>query len=93
MMLLGMPHCGTTMCNDVAQDIHGDITMGHDVARDAHCGTTMCNDVAQDIHYDITMDNDVAMCTYQGITMDNNIDMNLFCYVLLNQHSINSSTA
>ncbi len=32
MMLLGMPHCGTTMGNNVARDIHYDITMDNDVA-------------------------------------------------------------
>ncbi len=42
---------------------HYDITMGHDVAKDAYCGTTMGNDVARGIHCDITMDNDFAMCT------------------------------
>ncbi len=32
MTLLGMPHCGTTMGNDVARDIHYDITMDNDIA-------------------------------------------------------------
>ncbi len=31
MMLLGMPNCGTTMGNNVARDIHYDITMDNDV--------------------------------------------------------------
>ncbi len=30
--LLGMPHCGTTMGNDIARDIHCDATMNNDVA-------------------------------------------------------------
>ncbi len=32
MTLLVMPHCGTTMGNDIAKDIHYDITMDNDVA-------------------------------------------------------------
>ncbi len=32
MTLLGMPHCGTTMGNDVASDIHYVITMDNDIA-------------------------------------------------------------
>ncbi len=32
MTLLGMPHCGTTMGNDVARDIHCDATMDNEVA-------------------------------------------------------------
>ncbi len=43
---------------------HYDITMGHDVVRNAHCGTTMGNDVARDVHYDVTMDNDVAITSF-----------------------------
>ncbi len=31
-MMLGMHHCGTTMGNNVAWDIHYDITMDNDVA-------------------------------------------------------------
>ncbi len=31
MMLLGMPHCGTTMGNDIARDIHYDVTMDNDI--------------------------------------------------------------
>ncbi len=31
MSLLGMPHCGTTMSNDIARDIHYDVTMDNDV--------------------------------------------------------------
>ncbi len=31
MTLLGMPHCGTTLANDDARDIHCDITMDNDV--------------------------------------------------------------
>ncbi len=31
MMLLGMSHCGTTMGNNIARDIHYDITMDNDV--------------------------------------------------------------
>ncbi len=43
---------------------HYDITIGHNIVRDArHCGTTMGNNIARDIHCDITMDNDIAMCT------------------------------
>ncbi len=30
--LLGMPHCDTTMGNNVARDIHYDVTMDNDVA-------------------------------------------------------------
>ncbi len=32
MTLLGMPHYGTTMGNDIARDIHCDATMGNDIA-------------------------------------------------------------
>ncbi len=32
MTLLGMPHCGTTMGNDVARDMHYDVTMDNDIA-------------------------------------------------------------
>ncbi len=32
MTLLGMPHCGTTMGNNVTRDIHYDVTMDNDVA-------------------------------------------------------------
>ncbi len=42
---------------------HYDITMGHDVVRDAPLWHNKDNNVARDIHYDITMDNDVAMYT------------------------------
>ncbi len=37
-----------------------DITMGNDIARDVHCEITMSNDVAM-CTYGITMHNDVAM--------------------------------
>ncbi len=45
--------------------------MGNDIAGDVHCEITMGNDIARDIHCDIIMSNDVAMCTYHGITMHN----------------------
>ncbi len=32
MTLLGMPYCGTTMGNNVAMDIHYDVTMDNDIA-------------------------------------------------------------
>ncbi len=32
MTLLGMPHCGKTMGNDIARDVHYDVTMDNDVA-------------------------------------------------------------
>ncbi len=32
MMLLGMPHCGTTMSDNVTRDIHYDVTMDNDIA-------------------------------------------------------------
>ncbi len=37
MTLLGMPHCGTTMGNDVAKDVHYDVTMDNDVAMNLFC--------------------------------------------------------
>ncbi len=37
MTLLGMPHCGTTMGNDIARDVHYDITMDNDVAMNLLC--------------------------------------------------------
>ncbi len=37
MMLLGMPYCGTTMGNDVAKDVHYDVTMDNDVAMNLFC--------------------------------------------------------
>ncbi len=57
----------TTFCWDALFlcSMTHDITMAHNVARDAHYGITMNND----IHCDITMGNDVAMCTSQCITM------------------------
>ncbi len=38
--------------------------MGNDVARDIHCDITMGNDIAQFVSYVITMHNDVAMPNY-----------------------------
>ncbi len=35
--LLGMPHCGTTMGNDIDRDIHYDITMDNDIDMDLFC--------------------------------------------------------
>ncbi len=32
MTLLGMPHCGITMGNDIVMDIYCDITMDNDIA-------------------------------------------------------------
>ncbi len=32
MTLLGMPHCGTTMGDNITRDIHYDITMDNDIA-------------------------------------------------------------
>ncbi len=32
MTLVAMPHCGTTMGNDIAGDIHCDATIDNDVA-------------------------------------------------------------
>ncbi len=46
MTLLEMPHCGTTMLNDVARDIH--------------CGITMDNNVAMCTSHVIIMNNDIA---------------------------------
>ncbi len=37
MTLLGMPHCGTTMGNDVARDVHYDVTMDNDIAMNLLC--------------------------------------------------------
>ncbi len=37
MTLLGMPHCGTTMGNNVARDVHYDVTMDNDVAMNLPC--------------------------------------------------------
>ncbi len=54
-----LPLCVLRLCSMT----HYDITMAHDVARDAHCGTTIGSDVARDIHCDATLDNDIAMCT------------------------------
>ncbi len=45
---------------NITMDIHYDITIGNDVARDAYCEITMGNDVARDIDYDVTMSNDIA---------------------------------
>ncbi len=64
---------------------HYDITMDHDIAKDAPLWHQAGNDVTRDIHCNITIVNDVAMCIYHGITMHNNIARNLFCYVLLCQ--------
>ncbi len=42
---------------------HYDITMCHEIVRDApHCGTTMGKNIARDIYCDVTMDNNVTMC-------------------------------
>ncbi len=37
MMLLGIPHCGTTIGNNVARDIRYDVTMDNDVAMNLFC--------------------------------------------------------
>ncbi len=42
MPLLGMPHCGTTMGDDVAMDIHYDVTMDNDVAMNFFCYVLLC---------------------------------------------------
>ncbi len=47
MALLGMPHCGITMTNDIGRGIHCDITMGNDVV--------MCT------YHVITIDNHLVM--------------------------------
>ncbi len=44
MTLLGMSHCRTTMGNNIARDIHYDVTMENDVA-----GITMDNDIAMNL--------------------------------------------
>ncbi len=49
MTLLGMPHCGTTMGNNVPRDIHYDITMDNDVAMYTKHGITIDNDVAMNL--------------------------------------------
>ncbi len=36
-MLLGMPHCRTTMSNDVYRDVHYDVKMDNDVAMNLLC--------------------------------------------------------
>ncbi len=36
-MLLGMPHCGTTMDNDVARDFDYDITIDNYIAINVFC--------------------------------------------------------
>ncbi len=54
-----LPLCALLLCSMT----HYDITMGHDVDRDAPLWHTISNNVARDIHYDVTMDNDVAMYT------------------------------
>ncbi len=51
-----LPLCALLLCFM----IYYDITMGHDIARDATMGT----DIARDIHCDVTMGNDIAVCTY-----------------------------
>ncbi len=46
MTLLGMPHCGTTMGNNMTRDIHYDVTMDNGIAICRLHGITMDNDVA-----------------------------------------------
>ncbi len=54
-----LPLCALLLCSMT----HSDITMGHDVVRDAALWHNNGDNVTRDIHYDVTMDNDVAMCT------------------------------
>ncbi len=49
MMLLGMPHCGTTMGNNVVRNIHYDVTMDINVAMFTLHGITMDNNVAMNL--------------------------------------------
>ncbi len=49
MTLLGMPHCGTTMSNDVAGDIHCDATMDNDIAMCTQHAITMDSDIARNL--------------------------------------------
>ncbi len=51
---------------------HYDITMTHDIARDAPCSTRMDDDVAKDIHYDVTKDKKIKM-KKNDVTMDNDV--------------------
>ncbi len=37
MTLLRMPHCGTTMSNDIARDVHYDVSMDNDIAMNLLC--------------------------------------------------------
>ncbi len=37
MTLLGMPHCGTTMGDNVTRDIQYDVIMDNDIARNLFC--------------------------------------------------------
>ncbi len=49
MILLGMPHCGTTMGNNIARDIHYDVTMDINIAMFTLHGITMDNNVAMNL--------------------------------------------
>ncbi len=64
---------------DITIATHYDITMGNDI--DVHCEITIGKDVARDIHCDVTMSNDIAMCTFHGIIKHNDVAMNIFYYV------------
>ncbi len=65
--------------------------MDNDIARDIHCDITMDNDIARDIYCDITMDNDITMCTKHGITMDNDIALNLLLCITTPSYDIGVS--
>ncbi len=56
-LLCSMTRYDITMGNDVARDVHCNITMGND----AHCNITMGNDIARDIHCGVTMSNGIVM--------------------------------
>ncbi len=52
MILLRMPHCGTTVGNGIARDIgHGDITMGNHIAMCTYHGITVHNDIAMNLFW------------------------------------------
>ncbi len=64
--------------------------MGNDVARDVHCDITSGNDVTSEIHCDVIMSNDVAMYKY-SITKHNDFAMILFNKWVFDQSGVENT--
>ncbi len=70
MTLLGMPHCGTTMGDNVTRDIHYDVTMDNDYCYVYITGITMDNDVAMNLFCYVLLHKIMILLFHQQILLN-----------------------